>query len=58
MIQDLETALNETLYTMTTNRRQFIARTALATAFARCAPLLAAEAKPRFRIGAFDWSMS
>ena len=42
---------------MTTNRRQFIASTAAAVALAKLAPLFAAEAKPRFKIGACDWSI-
>ncbi|MSU62015.1 MAG: hypothetical protein EXS31_06415 [Pedosphaera sp.] len=42
---------------MTTNRRQFIASTAAAVALAKFAPLFAAEARPRFKIGACDWSI-
>ena len=41
---------------MNTSRRQFIASTA-AVALARFAPLFAAEARPRFKIGACDWSI-
>ena len=42
---------------MTTNRRQFITGTAAALALGKFAPLFAAEAKPRFKIGACDWSI-
>lgn len=42
---------------MNTSRRQFIAATATAVALAKFAPLFAAEAKPRFKIGACDWSI-
>ena len=42
---------------MITNRRQFIASTATAVALAKVAPLFAAEGKPRFKIGACDWSI-
>lgn len=42
---------------MTTNRRQFLASTAAAVVHAKFAPLFAAEAKPRFKIGACDWSI-
>ena len=42
---------------MTTNRRQFIASTAAAVALPKFAPLFAAEDKPRFKIGACDWSV-
>ena len=42
---------------MITNRRQFLASTAATVAWAKFAPLAAAEAKPRFKIGACDWSI-
>ncbi|MBI3853935.1 MAG: sugar phosphate isomerase/epimerase [Verrucomicrobia bacterium] len=42
---------------MTTNRRQFLASTAAALALGKFAPLFAAETKPRFKIGACDWSI-
>jgi L-ribulose-5-phosphate 3-epimerase len=42
---------------MNKNRRQFIASTAAAVALAKFAPLFAAEANPRFQIGACDWSI-
>jgi sugar phosphate isomerase/epimerase len=42
---------------MTTHRRQFIASTAAAVALAEFAPLFAAAPKPRFKIGACDWSI-
>ena len=42
---------------MTTNRRLFIASATAAVALAKFAPLFAAEAKPRFKIGACDWSI-
>jgi len=41
---------------MTTNRRQFIVSTA-AVALAKFAPLFATDVKPRFTIGACDWSI-
>lgn len=43
---------------MNTNRRQFLLHTAAATAsLAGFEPIFAAEAKPRFKIGACDWSI-
>jgi hypothetical protein len=42
---------------MNTSRRHFIASTATAVALAKLAPLFAAELKPRFQIGACDWSI-
>ena len=42
---------------MTTNRRRFLARTSALVALARFAPLFAADARPRFKIGACDWSI-
>ena len=42
---------------MTTNRRQFIASAAATVALGKFAPLFAAEGKPRFKIGACDWSI-
>jgi sugar phosphate isomerase/epimerase len=42
---------------MTTNRRRFLARTSALVALARFAPLFAAEARPRFKLGACDWSI-
>ena len=42
---------------MTLNRRQFIASGAAAIALGTFAPLFAAETKPRFKIGACDWSI-
>lgn len=42
---------------MRTNRRQFLASTAATVAFAKFAPAFAADAKPRFKIGACDWSI-
>ncbi len=42
---------------MDPSRRQFIASTATAVALAKFAPLFAAESRPRFQIGACDWSI-
>lgn len=42
---------------MKLNRRCFLASTTSAVALAKFAPLFAAEAKPRFKIGACDWSI-
>lgn len=42
---------------MNTSRRQFITSTATAIALAKWAPLAAAETRPRFQIGACDWSI-
>ena len=42
---------------MNTSRRHFIASTATAVALAKFAPLSAAESRPRFQIGACDWSI-
>ena len=42
---------------MTTNRRQFIASSAAVFALGTLAPVFAAETKPRFKIGACDWSI-
>ncbi len=42
---------------MKLNRRRFLASTTSAAALARFVPLFASDAKPRFRIGACDWSI-
>ena len=42
---------------MKLNRRRFLASTVSAVALAKLAPLLAADSKPRFQIGACDWSI-